>query len=44
MISIYYLLIYENKYVLQVHLDNCVYKVIDKQMIDYLDEYLFDSD
>ena len=32
-ISIDSLLVYKNKYYLEVHLDNCAYKVIDKQMI-----------
>ena len=25
-------------------LDNCACKIVDKQMIDYLDDHLFDSD
>ena len=37
------LLVYENKYYLQVYLDNCAYKVIDKRMIDYLAENLFED-
>ena len=37
-ISIDYLLVYENKYYLQVYLDNCAYKSVSKQMTDYLDE------
>ena len=28
-----FVLVYENKYYLQVHLDNCAYKIIDKQMM-----------
>ena len=43
-ISIDPLLVYENKYYLQVYLDNCAYKIVDKQGIDYLDENLFESD
>ena len=39
-ISIDSLLLYENKYYLQVYLDNCVYKIVHKQMTDYLDENL----
>ena len=39
-ISIDSLLVYENKHYLQVYLDNCAYKIINKQMIDYLDENL----
>ena len=42
-ISIDSLLVYENKYYLQVHLDNCVYKIANKQMTDYLDENLFED-
>ena len=38
------LLVYEKKYFLKVYLDNCAYKIVDKQMIDYLDNNLFDSD
>ena len=34
-------LVYENKYYLQVCLDNCAYKTANKQMTDYLDENLF---
>ena len=34
-ISIDYLLAYKSKYYLQVYLDNCVYKIIDKQMIRF---------
>ena len=43
-ISINSLLAYENKYYLQVHLDNCVYKNIDKQMSNYLDDNLCKTD
>ena len=40
-ISIDYLLIYENKYYLQVYLDNYVIqKTVNQQMTDYLDENL----
>ena len=35
------LLVYENKYYLQVYLGNCTYKIVNKQMTDYLDENLF---
>ena len=42
--SIDSLLVYKNKYYLQVYLDNCSYKVIDKQMTDYLDGNLFETD
>ena len=37
------LLVYENKYYLQVYLDNCAYKFVNKQMTDYLDENLFED-
>ena len=40
-ISIDFLLVYENKYYLHVYLENCVYKIVNKQMADYLDENLF---
>ena len=32
--------VHENKYCLQVHLDNFACKIIEKQMIDYLDHSL----
>ena len=37
-ISIDSLLVYDEKYYLQVYLDNCAYKIVNKQMADYLDE------
>ena len=37
-VSIDSLLSYEKKYSLQLCLGYCAYKVIDKQMIDYLDD------
>ena len=40
-ISIDSLLVYENKYYLRVYLDNCAYKIVNKQMTDYLDKNLF---
>ena len=43
-ISIDSLLDYKNKYYLQVYLDNCAYKIVDKQMIDYLGDYPFETD
>ena len=43
-ISINSLLAYENKYYLQVYLDNCVYENIDKQMSNYLDDNLCKTD
>ena len=38
------LVLYENKYELQVYLDNGAYKKLDKQMVDYFDDNLFKSD
>ena len=32
-----------NKYYLQVYLHNCADKVVNKQMIDYLDENRFEG-
>ena len=37
------LLVYENKYYLQVYVDNCPYKTVNKQMTDKLDEKLFED-
>ena len=42
-ISIDSLLVYNNKYYLQVFLDDCAYKTVNKQMIDYLEENLFED-
>ena len=42
-ISIDSFLAYENKYYLQVYLDNCAYKITNKQMTDYFDDYLFED-
>ena len=42
-ISIDSLLVYENKYWLQVYLDSCAYKIANKQMTDSLDGNLFDD-
>ena len=41
--SIDSLLVYGNKSYLQVYSDNCAYKIANKQMIDYLDENLFED-
>ena len=38
-ISINSLLAFDEKYYLQVDLDNCAYKIINKQLTDYLDEH-----
>ena len=35
-ISIDLFLVYENKYYLQVYLDNSAYKIVNKQMTDYV--------
>ena len=42
-ISIDSLLVFENKYYLQVYLDNCAYNIVNRQMTDYLDENLFED-
>ena len=42
-VSIDSLLVYENKYYLQIYLDNCAYKTVNKHMADYLDENLFEN-
>ena len=42
-ISIDSLILYESKYYLRVYLDNCAYKIVKKQMTDYLDENLFED-
>ena len=36
-ISIDFWLVYKNKYYLEVHLNSWVYKIVDKQMANYLD-------
>ena len=33
----------ENKYYLEVYLDNCAYKIVNKQMTDYLDQNVFED-
>ena len=40
-ISIDSLLVYDEKYYLQVYLDNCTYKIVNKQTTDFRDENLF---
>ena len=42
-ISIDSLLVYDKKYYLQVYLDNCAYKIVNKQMTYYLDENIFED-
>ena len=41
--SIESLLVYDNKYCLEVYLDNCAYKNVNKQVTDYLDENAFED-
>ena len=43
-ISIHYLLVYENKYYLQVYLDNFTDKTPKKPITYYFDDNLFDTD
>ena len=43
-ISIDSLIVYKNNYYLQVYLDNCAYKIVDKKMTDHLDDNLFETD
>ena len=42
-ISIVSLLVYDKKYYLRVYLDNYAYKILKKQMADYLDKNLFED-
>ena len=42
-ISINSLIAYNKTYYLQVYLENCVYKIVNKQMADYLDENRFED-
>ena len=44
LISIDSLLVYENKYYLQVYIDNCAYKIAKKQITNYLGDNLFETD
>ena len=43
-ISIDSLLACVSKYYLQVYLDNCAYRIANKQMINYIDDNLFETD
>ena len=43
-ISIDSLLVYDNQLYQEIHLDNCAYKIVDKQMTDYPDYNLFQTD
>ena len=42
-ISIDFLLVYGNKYYLQIYLHNCAYKIVNRQMIDDLDKNVFEN-
>ena len=37
------LLVYDKKYYLKIYLDNCAYKLVNKQRTDYLYESLFED-
>ena len=37
------ILLYENKYYLQVYLSSCAYKIVNKEIIDYLDKNLLEG-
>ena len=43
-IFFYSLFVYDNTFYLQVYLNNCAYKIVDKQMIDYLEDNLSEPD
>ena len=43
-ISIDSLFVYENKYYLQVYLDNCAYKIVITETVGHLDDNLFKTD
>ena len=43
-IPIDYSITYEKKYDLQVYLDNCACKIVNAEMLDYLDDNLFETD
>ena len=40
----HYLLAYEGNYYLQVYLENCVYKIVNTQIVDYLGDIVLESD
>ena len=42
--SLLLILVCENKYYLQVYLEHCAYKIVDKQMMDYLGDNPFEID
>ena len=37
------LIVYDNKYYLEVYLENCAYKIVNRKMRVYLDENLFED-
>ena len=37
------LFLFIRKYYLLLYLDNCAYKIVNKQMIDYFDDRLFET-
>ena len=41
-VSIDSLLVHKNKSYLQVYLNNCAYKIVNRKMIDYLYEIVFE--
>ena len=43
-ISISSWLVYDSKYYLQIYLGNCAYNVADNQIIDYVDDNIFETD
>ena len=43
-ISTDFVRVYVNIYYLQVYLDNCAHEILNKRMIDYLDDNLFKTD
>ena len=42
-ISIDSLLVYDEKYCLQVCLNNCAYKIVNKQIADYFNQNIFED-
>ena len=42
-ISINFLLVNENKYYLQVYLDNCAYKIVAEPTTNYLEDNLIET-
>ena len=42
-ISINFLLVYQNRYYLELYLNSFVYQILNKQMIDYLYDNLFEA-